>query len=381
MLSEMGLRLKSALDLPLLLRRSCAGETPTEAEIRELEIVARALRKQVNHLVDDELTSSMEAYCLATDGLELLRNQLVEKRCHRDEMRALLDETKSELDLLDRQYLEEMELREVNQHDIIRMKQNTETMRKDAINMRAEIKQMTYFQEVVDVETTHRLRVDVQNLELERERDSIILRQLNSDREKLRSELNQLEVEMDAVQRTKFERHQELAEARMTRDMYKVRQESLELHLQEGDSKNLFSSRVSSMMQLCRELLKGGAEVKEFLDEYNGKGASSQAQNAGMPFSDNWKQQYERVNLRRRSQSPSSPREVGKIVICADDDGAESSDLLALIPPFKMDDRSDINLQKVNRISSEIDEFPSESSSISVISALTADDDAWAKYN
>ena len=81
LVSEMGLRLKATLDSPLLLSlpcwASCASEAPeTEAEIRDLEVVVFALCKKLKHLVDDELSSSMEACSLATDGLEMLRNEL-----------------------------------------------------------------------------------------------------------------------------------------------------------------------------------------------------------------------------------------------------------------------------------------------------------------
>lgn len=382
--SEMGLRLKAALDSPLLLRRaSCASEAPiTEAEIRELEVVVLALRKQLKHLVDDELTSSMEACSLATDGLEMLRNELKWKRCQRDELQRILDERRSELGRIDSQYLDETELRDVNNHDVVRMKENTEKLRKDAINMRAEIKQMAYFQESVDAETKHRLRADVQNLELERERDAIKLRHLSIDRDKLRSELDRLESERDAAQRVKFKRHQELAEKKMTRDMYKVRQEALELHLRdlEGDAMNIFSSRLSSMMQSCRDLLKG-SNGQELYEENNSKGVSSKnLKNFGMSRNDSWEQQYDRVNLRRRSRSP-IPIEVGKVVMMCADDGVESSDLLALVPPtiFQMGDDSgdNNNAYKENRSSREVVEFLSDSSSTSAISALTTDDDAW----
>ena len=387
MLSDMGSRLKAALDSPVLLRRasSSANESPvTDTENQELEAVTRALRKQLNHLVDDELTSSTEACCVATDGLELLRNELESKRCQRDELQRLLDEAKGDLAQVDRQYLDEMDKREVNQHDISRMKQNTEMMRKDAINRRVELKQMVYVLEVVDAETKHRLRADVQNLELEREKDTIKLRRLSMERDKLRSELDQLEAERDEAQRVKFNRHQELTEAKMTRDMYKVRQEALELHLQnsECDVRNVFASRVSSVMQSCRELLNGRAKGQEIHAENNnskGRLSRENSQHFGLPCNDDWKQQYDRVNLRRRSRSP-IPHEVGNIVMCADD-GVESSDLLALVlPMFDMANNDGDNLnQQETKNSHEVVEFPSESSSISAISALTVDDVAWTK--
>lgn len=62
----------------------------------------------------------------------------------------------------------------------------------------------------------------------------------------------------------------------MTRDMYKIRQEALELHLPnlEGDAMNMISSRVSSVMQSCQDLLKG-PKGHEFCEDINSKGVSS----------------------------------------------------------------------------------------------------------
>jgi hypothetical protein len=66
--------------------------------------------------------------------------------------------------------------------------------------------------------------------------------------------------------------------------------------------------------------------------------------------------------------------------MCADD-GVESSDLLALVPPMFDMANNDVNNahQEETKNSHEVVEFPSESSSISAISALTVDDVAWTK--
>ncbi len=106
----------------------------------------------------------------------------------------------------------------------------------------------------------------------------------------------------------------------MTRDMYKIRQEALELHLPnlEGDAMNMISSRVSSVMQSCQDLLKG-PKGHEFCEDINSKGVSSKnLKNFGILRNSSWEQQYERVNLRHRGRSP-IPIELGEIVMCADE--------------------------------------------------------------
>ena len=231
----------------------------TQSEINELRTAADTLRIQLHRIVNNEISSNNEACGVATNAMLMLRNDLENKRQRRDELLGGLEEAKHEKSRMEDRYDREEEQRETCRQEVMRMQDDTERARKEAMNLRTEMKQMTYFQEAVDGETKQRLRADVQNLELDRERDRIRLRHLNEDRHALRTELDKLKAERDALQAEEDERRKELSEARMTQDMYQAHNEALSLHLQHlgGDPR----SHILESFHLLRGFLGQGASL------------------------------------------------------------------------------------------------------------------------
>ena len=205
-----------------------------------MQTTVDALQKQLAQIVDHDNAPNNEACGVANDGMELLRNEIDERRRARDELRNGLDEAKRELGRVEDACAREREEAEQCRRDIAKLKEETVQTKEEAANLRAEAEQMAFFQEDVDTETKHRLRADVQNLETEKERDQIRIRQLNNERSALRAELEDIRAMRDAHRTVAAERQRELEEARMTLEMYKAHQDSLSAHLKELGGDSLF---------------------------------------------------------------------------------------------------------------------------------------------
>jgi len=320
----------------------------------------------------------------------MLRNELEGKKAQREDLRRMLDEARKELSRIERQCTQAQEQRETCRDDVVRMQEDMERARKEAINIRAEMKQMTYFQENVDTETKHRLSCDVQNLEMEKDMDAIRMRHLNTDRERLRKELETLKAERDALEVVRLERRKELSEAKMTKEMYSAHQEVLALHLQTlGGDHRLFGSFMADGFRQSfslRDMFKNKkSSIRGSIDESSIGGDSSAIINTRFGAGCNSiKGHLERPRMEKRiSQSESrsrlSPREVGGVVLGADTVG--SSDFLRKLPTiFKMGGGSgEGNVEEYISNKEREVEFASDSHSISGISAITTDEDAWTE--
>ena len=216
----------------------------TQSEVSELSNTVTALRKQLHQIVDNEIPANNEACGVAINGMIMLRNELDKKRAERDMLRDAADEAADELDCIEETCKSEKETCEARREDVTSMQADNKKARQDIINLRAEMEQVTYFQETVDTETKYRLRADLQNLEIEQERDQIRVRQVKTERDGLHSELEKLTKERDALQFISNERYKELSEVKMTREMYQYRHEILRNHLQSlgGDPNNIFEN-------------------------------------------------------------------------------------------------------------------------------------------
>mmetsp|Transcript_14903 Transcript_14903/g.31673 ORF Transcript_14903/g.31673 Transcript_14903/m.31673 type:complete len:268 (+) Transcript_14903:1-804(+) len=247
---------------------------------------------------------------------------------------------------------------------------------------------MAFFQEDVDTETKHRLRADVQNLETERERDQIRLRQLNARRRELQSELEEWKESRDAHRLAAGEKEREVDEAKTTRDMYEAHREALGEHLKElGGDPRIFSwNRIRDIFgnnNLSSEIGSnnrgGGYNPSRKIDVGN-QGVVPEGRNE-TPYSD---------KSARRSKQHERTKQVGGIVFGAEDCNAESpSEFLRKIPTiFKMgsnvgntnnvgsSDRQGVYATRSNEHQRDV-EFISDSNSVSAISAITMEDDAW----
>mmetsp|Transcript_20132 Transcript_20132/g.43728 ORF Transcript_20132/g.43728 Transcript_20132/m.43728 type:complete len:393 (-) Transcript_20132:65-1243(-) len=383
MFSEVRSRLQQA-DSELRSRFTQRGgdEPVTQSEVSELKLAVSALRKHLQHIVEDEIAQNNEACGVAANGMILLRNERDGERHQRDELRGKLEDAKSELAQMENRCSQENEQRETCRDDVVRMQGDTEQARKEMINLHAEMKQMTFFQDDVDAETKYRLRADVQNLETERERDEIRLRRLNTDRSGLRSELERLQSERDALQYVANERQKELSEAKMTQDMYRAHQEALTIHLQNlgGDPRNIFGSLTAGNIHSFRGFFKG-RRIREFVDEMTQESiAIIPKKKDDRSLKKDNKQQPGRSKIDRvqPEKSKHSPQ-VGGIVLGADT-AEGSTDFLRKLPTiFKMGASSNNdNVQEyVSKKEREV-EFASDSHSISAISVITCDDDAWS---
>jgi len=263
------------------------------------------------------------------------------------------------------------------------MKENTEKARKDAINLRADMDQIAYFQENVDTETMYRLRADVQNLKTEQERDEIRLRHLNTEQNDLQSELEKLKALRDAHKLVATEQQRELSETKMTRDMYKAHQEALTGHLHKlgGDPRNKFGGLGGGLRDSVKGFFKG-QKMKELLelDEIFSERSSSKVSPSPKeepPREDLQRKQPERPKpVKEKSEKSKQRPQVGGVVFGADT-AEGSSDFLRKLPTiFKMGtntiDVQDYMVRKEREV-----EFSTDSNSISAISAITIDEDAW----
>ena len=382
-------------------------ETVSQADVDELQLTVSALRKQLHQIVDTEIPSNNEACGVATNGMLLLRNELDQKRTERDKLQVDFNEAQDELKCIEHNCLQQREQHETCQKDITQMKSNTEKARQKIINLQAEMKQMKYFQDVVDTETKFRLLADLQNLQTDQERDEIRLRQLKNERDTLQLQLETLTKEQDALQFVSNERQKELSEVTMTRNMYKEHQETLTLHLQSlGGDPNIFNS-ISTFFKGRRirasiDESSGAAKHSSMItDKCQAGNSNAQRRNIESSCEENMQQALNQdeqpENDTKRQPQDKSERStkyldhserpmVGGIVLGADTVSANpSSDFLRKLPTiFKLgvsegsNDDKESNAYDMNK-EREI-EFTKDSDSISNISQLT-DDGKWAEVS
>lgn len=367
-------------ELRRVVRRGEGAEPVTESEVRALRSTARALRKQLAQIVDEEIAPNNEACGVATDGMEMLRKEVGGRRSARDELQGVLEGARDELGRVEDACTWEKEERERCRRNTAEVKEETARLREDEVNLRAEMDQMNFFQKSVDTETMHRLRADVQNLDTDLERDHIRLRHLNSDRKRLRSELEELRTLRDAHRIVVADQGRALDEAKMTQDMCKVHQEALLAHLKDlgGDPYNIFealavgglgmSVRIKAIIgeNLRREriLSSRGSRVGTSEDgRKKDRSPSGEGQGAMVP---------------RPGQSPPErTKQVGGVVLGADTTAESPSEFLRKLPTiFKMGNNvcSDDYIISNGR---EV-EFSIDSNSISDISDVTMEEgDAW----
>jgi len=379
-------------------------ENISQADVDELQSTVGALRKQLHQIVDTEIPSNNEACGVATNGMLLLRNELEKKRSEKDELQIDFNKAQEELKCIEHNCIQQKEQHETYLKDVTRMKSNTERNKQKIINLQAEMKQMKYFQDVVDTETKFRLLADLQNLQTDQERDEIRLRQLKNERDTLQLQLETLTKEQDALQFVSNERQKELSEVTMTRNMYKEHQETLTMHLQSlGGDPNIFNS-ISTFFK--------GRRIRASIDDSSGAVKRSsvitdkcQAQQRNIESSceENMQQaldQDEQPENNIKQQQPQDKSErstkyldhserpmVGGIVLGADTVSANpSSDFFRKLPTiFKLgvSEGSSNNDKEGNAYDMKKEreiEFTEESDSISNISQLT-DDGKWAEVS
>ena len=230
----------------LSFRQRTEEEVVTEADVEYLKVEISKLQKQLHQIVDQEIAVNNEACGVATNGivkLHIEKEQKTKERCRLNE--ELHRETET-LKSLERQYEEELDTGRKCQEDIVRLRLDMEEATAECKTLQAEIDQSNYFREQVDNETYYRLLADVQNLETEKERDTIKLRHLNSERQELQTSLDQLTAERDAFQVLAQKYEKELQDERMTLDMYKAHHETLQEHAERlgvvGKMDNVISS-------------------------------------------------------------------------------------------------------------------------------------------
>lgn len=415
--------------------KNSGEEAVTEDEVREIKSNVSALRKQLHQIVDDEIPSNNEACGLATNGMLILRGEVEQKRTLLDELRGALDDAKNELEDVEEQCVQEQEQREVCRKDAARLLDETEQARSDMIDLRAEIKQQTYFQENVDTETMHRLRADVENLKIEQEIDEIKLRHVNNEKNSLKAELEELQRLRDAHQIVASDAQRELSEARMTKEMYQAHNEALSIHLQSLGGNPNENSIYQSMRGLFREVgrrasvgskMTGGmASVgsKMTTGSWKENAAGTMSRNSIIQTQLRQQQQHQQQLQSERQkfsssmilplsssdkQQLSSPShaQVGGVILGNDSghgrnnlEGSGSDHFLRKLPTiFKMGSNNNNNhhgnnglvLDRNNNDGNENGqgyarprdtevEFHSDSHSISAISAITIDEDAWTE--
>lgn len=384
-------------------------ENISQADVDELQLNVGALRKQLHQIVDTEIPSNNEACGVATNGMLLLRNELDKKRAEKDELQIDFSEAQEELKCIEHNCIQQKEQHETCQKDVTRMKANTEKAKQKIVNLQAEMKQMKYFQDVVDTETKFRLLADLQNLQTDHERDEIRLRQLKNERDKLQLQLETLTKEQDALQFVSNERQKELSEVTMTRNMYKEHQETLSLHLQSlGGDPNIFNS-ISTFFKGRRirasiDESSGAAKRSSMITDKCQTGSSNAQQQRNIESSceENMQQALDQdeqpeVDIKQQPQQDKSERStkyldhserpmVGGIVLGADTVSANpSSDFFRKLPTiFKLgisegsNNDKESNAYGMNK-EREI-EFTKDSDSISNISQLT-DDGKWAEVS
>lgn len=318
---------------------------------------------------------------MAANGMVFLRNEMVEKRTRRDELSDRLDEATDELARIEKQCNQEKELRETCRGDIARMQEDTEKAQKQIIHLRAEMKQSTYFQENVDTETMYRLRADVQNLKTEREIDGIKLRQLREERCCLESELADLKALKDAHEIVAADHRREISELKMTREMYSVHNEALSMHLQSLGGDPNPKNKFGSFTMGARDSVRGFLQGYKILDLANDALSTISSKRDGEDKRKGIQQQQHdrRKSIPQSSVKSKQSRHVGGVVTGADFTAGEgSADYLRKLPTiFKMGGNSNETTQEyVARKEREV-EFTSDSHSVSGISAITCDEDAW----
>ena len=399
----------------------------TEDEIFEAQQTASSLRKQLQLIVDFEIASNNEACGVAINGMVLLRNERDEKKVHLTHSRQALSESKSELSRLENQCLAEETQRETDRTTIARMQNDTEAAQGTMLNLRAETAQCRYFQDNVDTETMHRMRADVQNLMIERERDEIQLRLLNAERYRLQSQLDDLRALNTAHETIAKDQRMKISEGQMTRDMYAAHREALTLHLQSlgGDPRsNVFGSMAQGFQQSMRGIftnntdsariqhnnnnnLLGAADDDSMSKSIISKDVRQMALQRGLSKQE--MRQLEKTKLARnknsnidksnKSQSQynsSGPNQVGGIVLGSvaksgtHGQNGDSSDFLRKLPTiFKMGSdqgpgmnytvptHTQENVQEYMMKKEREVEFHSDSQSVSAISVITFDEEAW----
>lgn len=202
----------------------------TEAGCEELKSEISKLQKQLHQIVEQEITSNNDAYGVATNGVVQLHNELEKLTMERSRLKNELRRKADSLKGLERQCEEELDSRRKCQEDITRLRSSMELAKTESNTLRAEINQLNYFQEQVDKETYFRLKADLQNLEIDKDRDIIRLRQLKLERRELETVLSQLAKERDAFHVIAQKSAKELQDENMTHDMYKAHQETLHEH-------------------------------------------------------------------------------------------------------------------------------------------------------
>lgn len=354
------------------------GEQVSESEVLELKSTVTQLHKQLHQIIDDEIPANNEACGVATNGMVMLRNELDEKRIQRDGLRGGLEEAKGGLARIQNQCTKEKEKRETCREDVARMQKDTNEARKEAINLRAEMEQRQYFQKVVDNETMHRVRADLQNLETEKERDEIRLRNLTKERDGLQTELDRLKALRDAHQIVATEEQRKVSEAEMTHEMYKAHHEALTEHLEKlGSNLNtldFISAGFHGLFKSSSRKIKS----EEVLDEKSATGSSLSCRGGVQQEEKELEQPKQTGNKTKPERIPiQTPQGVGGIVLGGATAGDGSSDFLRKLPTiFKMgggggnEGGGQVNIAREDR---EV-EFSTDTSSH--ISSMT-DDAEW----
>lgn len=237
------------------------AEQITEPEVAELRATVRHLRHSLDQIVNEGCSNEQTCDAVINEA-EHLRRDVEERKRERNNLLEGLKRARGGLAALEEQCAQEREGEQSCRQDAIRMERAMEDAKEETMKLRAEIEQMTHFQENVDTETMYRLQADVQNLEIEREQDAIKTRHLKSERTELLFVLEKVKAERDALHlRIPNEKSREFIEAEMEYDMQKARQEALIVHL-EGMGmavpKNLASlHKPDNLVTSFQELIKG----------------------------------------------------------------------------------------------------------------------------
>ncbi|EJK72459.1 hypothetical protein THAOC_06011 [Thalassiosira oceanica] len=290
-------------------------ECVTEDEVRGLKSTVK--------IVNEELFSNNEACGVASNGIGVLRDEILSLKSNREQLQEVLDLAREELNEVTDKCAGEHESRLKAVSDVARMRHGIEEGGRELLNLRSEVESKQYFQDTVDTETNFRLMADVQNLIIEKDQESIRLRQLATIKSNLQSQMETFRKEKDALQYLADDTKRQVSEEQMTLKMYVAHRESLTMHLD-----TLGGSLVDQMSGWFRRSKNTSAEsdnldgVEKSTDKSTKQTKRRETDSKAVSSS------------KSKSQIHQRTKAVGGVVQTSNSRGGSKGDLLNKLPSF-----------------------------------------------
>ena len=274
----------------------------------------------MHQIVNEELYANNEACGVASCGIGVLRDEVLSLKSNREQLQEVLDLAREELDEVTNKCAYEHESRLKAVSDVARMRDGIEEGGRELLNLRSEAESKQYFQDTVDTETNFRLQADVQNLIIEKDQESIRLRQLATVKSDLLSQMETLRKEKDALEYLADDTKRQVSEEQMTLKMYVAHRESLTMHLDTlGGS---FVDQMSGWFRRSKNTAESDNLVEKSTDKSTKQTKRRETDSKAVSSS------------KSRSQIHQRTKAVGGVVQTSNSRGGSKGDLLNKLPSF-----------------------------------------------